>query len=178
MLIYISNKRAFHKLLLSIQLISFITLLIALHSDNININKHIYIFSIVIVQICWNCLYLLLILITILIYPIMLRSKGLGWNIGFGTIGKLVVMFLVDLSNEHEYILYFLLFDFLLLIFTYGLPNRIGSLVLDLNEEKEREREKEKEKKQKKEKEYLERISSGLDDFDKEEETLVIDKLN
>lgn len=132
LLIYISHKKAFYKLLISIQIITFITLLFSLYLDNIRINKHIYIFSIVVVQICWNCLYLLLILITLLIYPIMLRSKGLGLNIAFGTIGKLVVMFLVDLKNEHEYILYFLIFDFLVLIFSNGLPNRIGSFVLDI----------------------------------------------
>ena len=132
MLMYISNIRAFHKLLISIQLITFISLLLALHLDNIKINKNIYIFSIVVAQTCWNSLYLLLILITILIYPIMLRSKGLGYNIAFGTIGKLVVIFLVDLNNGNEYILFFLFFDFLLLVFSYGLPNRIGSLILDL----------------------------------------------
>ena len=148
MVMYMSNKRAFHKILLSIQLITFITLLLALYSDNININKKIYIFTLVITQIFWNCLYLLLILITILIYPIMLRSKGLGWNIGFGTIGKLFVMFLVDLSNDHEYILYFLVCDFFLLVFSYGLPYKIGSFVLDLKdyEKKDKKKEKQKEK--------------------------------
>ena len=130
LLMYISNIRAFHKILVSIQLITFISLLFALHLDNVSVNKNIYIFSIVVAQVSWNFLYLLLIIITLLIYPIMLRSKGLGWNIAFGTIGKLVVMFLVDLSNEHEYLLYFMLFDFLLLVFSYGLPKRIGSFVL------------------------------------------------
>ena len=138
MLLYISNKSAFHRLLIIIELITFITLLFAVHLDNVAVNKNIYIFSIVIAQICWNCLYLLLILITLLIYPIMMRSKGLGWNIAFGTVGKLVVMFLVDLSNEHEYILYFMVFDFLLLVFSYGLPKRIGSFVLELNDYEEK----------------------------------------
>ena len=67
----------------------------------------------------------------------MLRSKGLGFNIAFGTIGKLAIMFLVDLKNEHEYILYFLIFVFLLLIFSNGLPKRIGSFVLDLPKSEE-----------------------------------------
>ena len=137
MLMYISHPRAFYKLLLSIQIISFLSLLLALHLDNVSISKSTYIFSILIVQICWNSLYLLLILISLLIYPIMLRSKGLGFNIAFGTIGKLVIMFLVDLKNEHEYILYFLIFDFLLLIFSNGLPKRIGSFVLDLPKSEE-----------------------------------------
>ena len=137
MLMYISHPRAFYKLLHSIQIISFLSLMIALHLDNVRINKSTYIFSILIVQICWNSLYLLLILISLLIYPIMLRSKGLGFNIAFGTIGKLVIMFLVDLKNEHEYILYFLIFDFLLLVFSNGLPKRIGSFVLDLPKSEE-----------------------------------------
>ena len=137
MLMYISHPRAFYKILISIQIISFLLLLLALHLDNVNVNKSTYIFSILIVQICWNSLYLLLILISLLIYPIMLRSKGLGFNIAFGTIGKLVIMFLVDLKNEHEYILYFLIFDFLLLVFSNGLPKRIGSFVLDLPKSEE-----------------------------------------
>ena len=128
-----SNHRAFHKLLISIQLITFIALLVTLHLDNISINKNIYISSIIITQIVWNCLYLLLMLITILTYPIMLRSKGLGLNIAFGTIGKLVVMFLVDSTNEHEYILYFILFDFFLLVFSNSLPHKIGSFVLGID---------------------------------------------
>ena len=133
MIIYMSNHRAFHKLLISIQLITFIALLVTLHLDNISINKNIYILSIIITQIVWNCLYLLLMLITILTYPIMLRSKGLGLNIAFGTIGKLVVMFLVDSTNEHEYILYFILFDFFLLVFSNSLPHKIGSFVLGID---------------------------------------------
>jgi len=137
MLMYTSHPRAFYKLLISIQIISFILLLLALHLDNVNVSKSTYIFSILIVQICWNSLYLLLILISLLIYPIMLRSKGLGFNIAFGTIGKLVIMFLVDLKNEHEYILYFLIFDFFLLVFSNGLPKRIGSFVLDLPKSEE-----------------------------------------
>jgi len=137
MLMYISHPRAFYKILISIQIISFLLLLLALHLDNVNVNKSTYIFSILIVQICWNSLYLLLILISLLIYPIMLRSKGLGFNIAFGTMGKLVIMFLVDLKNEHEYILYFLIFDFLLLVFSNGLPKRIGSFVLDLPKSEE-----------------------------------------
>ena len=156
MLIYISNYRAFHKLLVSIQLITFNTLLLALYLDNISVNKNIYILSIVIGQIFWNCLYLLLMLITILTYPIMLRSKGLGWNIAFGTLGKLVVMFLVDLTNDHDYILYFLLFDFFVLILSYALPHKIGSFVLEINY-KEEEKKKDKDDK-------LIKIIEGVDE--------------
>ena len=100
-----SKKISFIRLLISIQLMTFIILLFAMHFDDKEFSTNIYIFFIVLAQICWKCLYLLLILITLLIYPIMLRSKGLGWNIAFGTFGRLFVMFFEDLINEDDYIL-------------------------------------------------------------------------
>ena len=133
-----SKKISFIRLLISIQLMTFIILLFAMHFDDKELSTNIYIFFIVLAQICWKCLYLLLILITLLIYPIMLRSKGLGWNIAFGTFGRLFVMFFEDLINEDDYILYFLIFDFFLLVVAFGLPKKIGDFVLDLriNEKK------------------------------------------
>lgn len=138
LLIYMSKKISFIRLLISIQLMTFIILLFAMHFDDKEFSTNIYIFFIVLAQICWKCLYLLLILITLLIYPIMLRSKGLGWNIAFGTFGRLFVMFFEDLINEDDYILYFLIFDFFLLVVAFGLPKKIGDFVLDLriNEKK------------------------------------------
>ena len=142
MIIYISYKRAFHKLLVTFQLITFIALMMALYLNKGRKKINRYILSLVIVQVCWNCLYLLLILISLLIYPIMLRSKGFGLNIAFGTIGKLVIMFLVDSKNENEYILYFLTFDFFVILFSFALPKKIGSFVIDLNEHEENKKEK------------------------------------
>ena len=133
LLIYMSKKISFIRLLISIQLMTFIILLFAMHFDDKELSTNIYIFFIVLAQICWKCLYLLLILITLLIYPIMLRSKGLGWNIAFGTFGRLFVMFFEDLINEDDYILYFLIFDFFLLVVAFGLPKKIGDFVLDLS---------------------------------------------
>ncbi len=72
----------------------------------------------------------------------MLRSKGFGLNIGLGTIGQLVIMFLIDFRDENEYILYFLIFDFFVLVFSYALPDRIGNFVIDLNENNQKEKEK------------------------------------
>ena len=72
---------------------------------------------------------------SLLVYPIMLRSKGLGWNLAIGVFGKLAVTFLIDLNDKHVYVLYFLLFDFLTLIFSYSLPRRIGSVVIDLSKD-------------------------------------------
>ena len=68
----------------------------------------------------------------------MLRSKGLGWNIALGIFGKLAVTFVIDLEDKNDYLLYFLLFDFLMLVFSNRLPSRIGSLHIDLVGEKDK----------------------------------------
>ena len=96
-----------------------------------------YIISLVIVQISWNSLYLLHILISLLIYPIMLRSKGFGLNISLGTIGKLVIMLLIDFKDQYDYILYFFVFNFFVLVISYALPDRIGSFVIDSKKNQE-----------------------------------------
>ena len=62
----------------------------------------------------------------------MLRSKGLGWNIALGVFGKLAVTFIIDLEDKNDYLLYILLFNFLMLVFSNGLPSKIGSLQIDL----------------------------------------------
>ena len=142
MLLYIKYKKAFQKILVTFQLITFITLMLAIHFYNGKKNINRYILSLIIVQISWNSLYLLHILISLLIYPIMLRSKGFGLNIGLGTIGKLAIMFLIDFRDENEYILYFIIFDFFVMVFSYALPDRIGSFVIDLGEKNKKEQEK------------------------------------
>jgi len=142
MLLYINYRKAFQKILVTFQLITFITLMLSISFYNGKKNINRYILSLVIVQIFWNSLYLLHILISLLIYPIMLRSKGFGLNIGLGTIGQLVIMFLIDFRDENEYILYFLIFDFFVLVFSYALPDRIGNFVIDLNENNQKEKEK------------------------------------
>ena len=101
--------------------------------DDNEINIVYYIIALLIGKIIWNCLYLLLIIMSLLIYPIMLRSKGLGWNIALGIVGKLLVIFVIDLTSKHDYILYFLLFVFLTLVFSNSLPSKIGSLTIDLS---------------------------------------------
>ena len=135
LLLYLLNNNAFHKILTLIQLLTFIVLSIGayLYDDKINIIS--YIVALLIAKIIWNCLYLLLLMMSLLIYPIMLRSKGLGWNIALGVVGKLLVTFAIDLTDKHAYILYFLLFDFLTLIFSNNLPSKFGSLTIDLSKD-------------------------------------------
>jgi hypothetical protein len=139
MLLYIINQKSFNKILISIELIVFILLIISEYLDDEKVNISSYIISLLIARVVWNCLYLLLIIIALFIYPIMLRSKGLGWNIALGIFGKLVVTFIIDLADKHVYILYFLLLNFLMLVFSNRLPPRIGSLLIDFGkDDKER----------------------------------------
>ena len=140
MILYIVNQTSFHKILLSIQLLTFVSLLVGAYLDDKEINIVSYIISLLIAKIIWNCLYLLLIIISLLIYPIMLRSKGLGWNIALGIFGKFVVTFVIDFSQKNIYILYFLLVDFFALVFSNGLPKKIGSFIIDLAEEDKRKK--------------------------------------
>ena len=75
--------------------------------------------------------YLIMYVITLEIYPIMIRTKGAGFNIGFSAIGTIVAIFLVENLDFDSLILYFLLFNFFSLVICYGLPMKIGTLILD-----------------------------------------------
>ena len=133
MILYLIKQNSSYKIVISIQLLTFIALLCCAYLDDNEINIVYYIIALLIGKIIWNCLYLLLIIMSLLIYPIMLRSKGLGWNIALGIVGKLLVIFVIDLTSKHDYILYFLLFVFLTLVFSNSLPSKIGSLTIDLS---------------------------------------------
>ena len=75
--------------------------------------------------------YLVMYVITLAIYPIMIRTKGAGFNIGFSAIGTIVAIFLVENLNMGSLILYFILFNFFSSVICYGLPMKIGTLILD-----------------------------------------------
>ena len=140
LVLYLINKNSFYKILISIQLLTFIALSVGayLYDDNIDIDA--YIIFLLIGKTIWNCLYLLLLIMSLLIYPIMLRSKGLGWNIALGILGKFFVTFVVDLEEKHHSILYFLFFLFFTLVFSNSLPSKIGSLTIDLSRDEKAEK--------------------------------------
>ena len=82
-------------------------------------------------KVCCHCTYLVLYIITFEIYPIMIRTKGAGFNIGLSAIGGVVSVFLIENIEFNSLILYFLIFDFFSMVISYGLPNKIGTLILD-----------------------------------------------
>ena len=137
MFLYLKTQKSFHHLIVSIEILTLITLLVSCYLYDDHLDNIYYIVSLLVGKIIWNSLYLLLIIMSLLFYPIMLRSKGLGWNIALGVVGKLIVALVIDSRATDEYFLYFLVFSFLALVFSNSLPKRIGSLLIDLTQDEE-----------------------------------------
>ena len=76
-------------------------------------------------------MFLILTIITSLIYPLIIRSKGLGGNLSIATIGDIISVFLAFELEINNITLYFLMFEFFGLVFSYGLPNKIGTVILE-----------------------------------------------
>ena len=127
-LIYSSNQSAFHKLLVSIQLLSFTFLVFSIY----NKNSVLFFILLSVIKVLMSCMFLILFIITSLIYPMMIRTKGLGWNTATGFLGAIITPFLVENIEEDNLVLYYLAFQFFALTFSYGLPNRIGNMILDV----------------------------------------------
>ncbi len=116
--------------LISFQLISSflisISLLITDEKDNILRFILLYCF-----RLCWSGTYLIIYILSTEIYPTVIRSKGLGLNIAFGKLGGIFSPFFIESLDLNNIILYFLVFTFFSLLFTYALPQKIGSITLD-----------------------------------------------
>ena len=82
-------------------------------------------------KVCSHSVYLIMYVLTLIIYPIMIRTKGAGFNIGFSAIGTIVAIFIIEHLKLGSLILYFLLFNFFSSVMCFGLPMRIGTLLLD-----------------------------------------------
>ena len=78
-----------------------------------------------------HAVYLVMYVITSGIYPIMIRTKGIGFNVGFSGFGTVASIFLIENLNLDSLILYFLLFNFFSLVICNNLPNKIGTLLLE-----------------------------------------------
>ena len=78
-----------------------------------------------------HAVYLVMYVITSEIYPIMIRTKGIGLNVGFSGLGTVVAIFLIENLNLDSLILYFLLFNFFSMVICNNLPNKIGTLLLE-----------------------------------------------
>ena len=82
-------------------------------------------------RLCWSGNYLIIYILSTEIYPTVIRSKGLGLNIAIGKLGGIFSPFFIESLDLNNIILYFLVFTFFSLLFTYALPQKIGSITLD-----------------------------------------------
>ena len=130
LLFFSSGKLLIHPTLVGLQLLSFMVLSFSL----IERNREREIKLIYVSEVCWNCLYLLLYIITTIIYPSVIRTKGLSINRGFGKLGTLMgPLYFRERDNENILILFHLILAFFSIVFSYGLPRKIDFLIFESN---------------------------------------------
>ena len=130
LVIYHHFQYSIQKILVSANLVQFIFfVLVGFFIQKIHENSQIV--FLMLGKVCCHVVYLVMYVITSEIYPIMIRTKGVGFNIGFSGIGTIISIFLIENLEFDSLILYFLLFNFFSIVICYGLPNKIGTLLLD-----------------------------------------------
>ena len=145
LILFLKPKIEFHQSLVLLQIISFIIFMFILYLDLdiYNSGKIILVFS---GRLCWTSMFALLFAITSIIYPIMIRTKGVGWNISFGFIGSIISNILTEFIDFKDFVYLFLIFEFFSLLLSYGLPNKIGTFILESPSNIENSKKKDKDK--------------------------------
>lgn len=112
-----NNHFGYHKTLVLLQLLSFTILVLSLlFNDKINSIQHVM--CLYILKLFCSCMYMQLTVITIEIYPAMIRTKGLGLNKSFGKIGGIIGSLLAQHFKIEDSIIYYLGFSFFGLVFS------------------------------------------------------------
>ena len=147
LIIFLNPKLDMQQPLVFYQIISFIIFLILYYID-LDKNETLKIILMFLGRFCWTSLYAIIFIITSIIYPIMIRTKGLGWNNAFGFLGVIIEIILTEYSYLKNEITLFLILIFFSLILSYGLPKKIGTFILESpsiinHREKEEKEEKE-----------------------------------
>ena len=139
------KKIEFHDSLILLQIISFILFMIILNTDleSYENGEILLLFS---GRICWTCMFALLCVITSIIYPIMIRTKGFGWNKSFAFIGGIISNILIEFVEIKNAIYIFLICEFFTLTLSNGLPHKIGTFILESPSQIQSNKEKGKEK--------------------------------
>jgi len=143
--LYLNPKIEFHDLFKILQLIGFVIFMILLYLD-LNEYENSEIFLLFSGRLCWTCIFSLLSIITVIIYPIMIRTKGFGWNKSFGFLGSISSIFLNEYKDIKYAIYIFLILEFFSLTLSYGLPSQIGTFILESPSHIPKKKNKEKEK--------------------------------
>ena len=126
----IKSKIEFHDSLITVQLVSFVVFMIIIYID-LDTYKDWEIILLFSGRLCWTCMFALLFVITAIIYPVMIRTKGFGWNKSFGFIGAIFSNIIVEFIEIKTVIYIFLICEFFTLMLTYGLPSQIGTFILE-----------------------------------------------
>ena len=128
--IYFKYNYALQRVLITSKIVKFIMLVfVGFFIQKAHIRTQVV--FLMLTKICCHSVYLIMYVMTLAIYPIMIRTKGAGFNIGFSAIGSIIAIILVENLHFDTLILYFLLFDFFSMVMCYGLPMKIGTLLLD-----------------------------------------------
>ena len=127
---YFNPKIQYHSSLIMLQIISFIGFMIIIYID-LDTNENCKIILLYIGKLCWACMFALITVITAIIYPIMIRTKGFGWNKSSGFIGGIIAHALVEFLEIKTAIFIILTFEFFTLTLSYGLPKKIGTFILE-----------------------------------------------
>ena len=130
LVIYFYSQYSIQKILVTANLIQFIFFVFVGYFIQKNHSKTLIVI-LIFGKICCHAVYLIMYVITSEIYPILIRTKGVGFNVGFSGIGTIVSIFLVENLELDSLILYFLLFNFFSMVMCFGLPNKIGTLLLE-----------------------------------------------
>ena len=118
---------SFHPLLVTLLLLNFLIFAFGIYRDKeFNFYDFIQLFSI---KVLTGSVFLILFLMTLLIYPVILRTHGLGGTLTLASIGDIITLFLDEIKLD-DISLNYLIFLFFALMLSYGLPNKIGTIIL------------------------------------------------
>ena len=130
LVIYYNYQYSIQRILVSANIVQFIFFVfVGFFIQKIHANSQVV--FLMLGKVCCHVVYLVMYVITSEIYPIIIRTKGVGFNIGFSGIGTIISIFLIENLKFDSLILYFLLFNFFSIVMCFGLPNKIGTLLLD-----------------------------------------------
>ena len=171
LILYVKLNIEFHASLIMLQIISFMIFMIILYLDLTEYEFHeiILLYS---GRLCWSCVFALLSVITAIIYPIMIRTKGLGWNKSFGFIGAIISIIIIEFMEIKHALSIFLILEFFTMTLSYGLPKKIGTFIL----ESPNDIQEQKDKLKKKQKELIEKNSLDNSDFSNISDSIFIEK--
>ena len=127
---------SFHSLLVTLLLLTFLIFAFGVYrNQEFNFYDFLQLFSI---KVLTGSIFLILFVMTLLIYPVILRTHGLGGTLTLASIGDIICLFFANNVELDDISLYFLIFLFFALMLSYGLPKKIGTIILEKPREEEK----------------------------------------